>query len=290
MDVREAAGYLHLTPKKVYALAAEGLLPATKITGKWLFPRALVDQWLLESSHGGVLADRLVVAGGDDPLLADALERLAAEHGAGALIALAPVTTRQAIELLAARRAELAALHWGPGAESALRHPALLARHRGHRDWVLVRACEREHGLVVHPELGGESSAALCTGPRRWALRPEGSGALRFLRETLAGLGVDRERLTVAAVAPSARAAAALVASGAAEVAPGTRALAAEHALAFVPGGWEALDLAVPRAVYFRRLFRRLLEALRDPPATALAERLGGYRLERSGEIVWSAE
>ena len=63
MSVHEVAGYLQINEKKVYALAAEGRIPGTKVTGKWLFPRDLVDQWLTQSSHGGVFTDRLVIAG-----------------------------------------------------------------------------------------------------------------------------------------------------------------------------------------------------------------------------------
>jgi excisionase family DNA binding protein len=62
MSVKQVAEYLHLNEKKVYALVNEGRIPATKVTGKWLFPRTLIDQWMLESTHGGLLTDRLVLA------------------------------------------------------------------------------------------------------------------------------------------------------------------------------------------------------------------------------------
>ncbi|MBT8088036.1 MAG: helix-turn-helix domain-containing protein, partial [Gammaproteobacteria bacterium] len=55
MTVKQVAAYLQVNEKKVYGLVQEGKIPATKLTGKWLFPRDLVDQWLLESSHGGLL-------------------------------------------------------------------------------------------------------------------------------------------------------------------------------------------------------------------------------------------
>ncbi|MGA7982583.1 MAG: helix-turn-helix domain-containing protein [Chromatiaceae bacterium] len=66
LDVKQVADYLNLNEKKVYALVAEGRIPGTKVTGKWMFPRELIDRWVLESSHGGLLADRLVIAGSDD--------------------------------------------------------------------------------------------------------------------------------------------------------------------------------------------------------------------------------
>jgi excisionase family DNA binding protein len=36
----EAAMYLRLPERKPYELVAQGAVPCTKITGRWLFPRA----------------------------------------------------------------------------------------------------------------------------------------------------------------------------------------------------------------------------------------------------------
>ncbi len=38
MNVRQVARYLQINEKKVYALVNEGRIPATRLTGKWLFP------------------------------------------------------------------------------------------------------------------------------------------------------------------------------------------------------------------------------------------------------------
>ncbi|MCZ6575092.1 MAG: helix-turn-helix domain-containing protein, partial [Gammaproteobacteria bacterium] len=46
LSVKQVAEYLHLNEKKVYTLVGEGKIPATKVTGKWLFPRHLIDQWM----------------------------------------------------------------------------------------------------------------------------------------------------------------------------------------------------------------------------------------------------
>ena len=46
LTTRELAQFLSINEKMVYTLIAEKGLPATKATGKWLFPRNLVEQWL----------------------------------------------------------------------------------------------------------------------------------------------------------------------------------------------------------------------------------------------------
>ena len=41
----EAASYLRLSERKLYELVANGAVPCTKVTGKWLFPKAALDRW-----------------------------------------------------------------------------------------------------------------------------------------------------------------------------------------------------------------------------------------------------
>ena len=42
----EAAVNLRLSERKLYELVATGAVPCTKVTGRWLFPRAALDRWL----------------------------------------------------------------------------------------------------------------------------------------------------------------------------------------------------------------------------------------------------
>ena len=45
----EAAAYLRLKERKIYEMVAEGTVPCTKVTGRWLFPKAELDHWLASS-------------------------------------------------------------------------------------------------------------------------------------------------------------------------------------------------------------------------------------------------
>ena len=292
MNARQAADYLRINEKKVYQLATEGRLPGTKVTGKWLFPRALVDQWLLESSHRGVLADRLILTGSDDPLLHRIVSRLAQAVESRALVVYSATGTRLGLRLLAAGRADVCAMHWGPAAESDVRHPALLSRFPGHAQWVLVRAFRREQGLMMSPRITrrhGSSVEALAGAGVRWAFRQDGSGSQRFLEETCAAADTSLDRLECATIARSEREAASFVATGEADVAPGVRAAAAECGLDFVATGEETFDLVLPRDIYFRALFQRLADSLKSDEIRSAATRLGGYDLAEAGRFVWSA-
>jgi excisionase family DNA binding protein len=43
----EAAAYLRLSERKLYELVANAAVPCTKVTGKWLFPKAALERWLV---------------------------------------------------------------------------------------------------------------------------------------------------------------------------------------------------------------------------------------------------
>jgi putative molybdopterin biosynthesis protein len=291
MNVRQVAQYLQINEKKVYALVNENLIPATRLTGKWLFPRDLVDQWLLESSHGGILTDRLVIAGSDDPLLQRAVTLMAAELQGRALVSYAAVGTQLGLSVLARRRADACVIHWGPESESLQRHPALLRQHVQFKDWILVRVCLREQGLLLAPGLHEDDRRVerLFAPDVRWVARQEGAGSQRFLREIVAEHRLDPASRRTTARAYSERDAASAIATGQAEVAPGVRAAAGEFGLDFLSLGWEALDLAMPRGIYFRTLFRTLLDTLRGGECQRLAQVFGGYEFTDLGNVVWSA-
>lgn len=292
MNVRQVAEYLHLNEKKIYTLVGEGGIPATKVTGKWMFPKELIDRWMLDSSHGGLLTDRLTIAGGDDPLLQRLLAEFSEQMGDRALIGYTPTGTRLGLELLQSHRVDACGIHWGPDDESALRHPALLRLYHGHGGWVLIRLFRREQGLMLSSRLGRLQAATdeLFQAGHRWALRQNGAGTQRFLMEILSRHQVQVETLHKTVNALSEREAAAAICMDQADIAPGARAVANEHDLRFISFGWESFDLALPRGIWFRSLFQSLLESLKSSRCQQLADALEGYDLCDRGELIWGDE
>ncbi|MCJ7555608.1 MAG: helix-turn-helix transcriptional regulator [Gammaproteobacteria bacterium] len=291
MSVRQVARYLNINEKKVYSLVNDGKIPASKLTGKWLFPRDLVDQWILESSHGGLLTDRLIIAGSDDPLLARAIMQVSNQVQARGLIGCTVTSTQLGLSLLARRRADVCALHWGPAEESLMRHPALLKQYAQHQEWVLVRLFLRDQGLLVTPGMWTiePDIPGLFSSQVRWVMRQEGAGSNRFLQEITTRHGLNPAARRVTCQALSEHDAASMIAMGHADVATGVRATAAEFGLDFVPIGKEAFDLAMPRGIFFRTLFQKLLEQLRSGECQRLAQMFGGYDFSDLGKLVWSA-
>ena len=77
MSTKEVSKFLNVNEKMVYTLVSEKGLPATKITGKWLFPQHLVEQWVEANTINFPKRDvgavpykgLLVIAGSNDLLL-----------------------------------------------------------------------------------------------------------------------------------------------------------------------------------------------------------------------------
>ena len=289
MSVRQVAEYLHLNEKKIYALVNEGTIPATKVTGKWMFPRELIDRWMLDSAHGGLLTDRLVIAGSDDPLLYRIITEFARDTGSHALISYTATGTRLGLDLLQAQRADACGIHWGPASESHTRHPALLRQYSQHSNWVLIRAFRREQGLIVSPPVLNytQEIGKLFDRQFRWALRQNGAGAQRYLMEVLGKHGLNVSTLKSEVTALSEREAAAAIAMDRADVAPGARSVATEFGLGFISLGWESFDFVLPRPIWFRRLFQDLVSRLRTGQSLELADELTGYDLSGCGQLLW---
>ncbi|MHB1374976.1 MAG: substrate-binding domain-containing protein [Thauera sp.] len=286
LNAREAAAFLQLNEKKLYELANSREVPAARVGGKWLFPRALLEEWLLEQAHGGALTDRLLITGSDDPLLAATVGALAPALGGEAFVAYSPTGTLAGLELLARRRANVCALHWGGVEHSVQQHAMLLRRFAPHRQWALVRLALREQGVILRRGLVIDGIETLAAFDYRWAMRQSGAGSAHFLESALASRGFSAADCSAVATAHTEREAAALVAREDADCAPGTRAAATEFGLGFLPLGWEAFDLALPRDVLFRHLFQGLLAAHGDARSQALANRLGGYDLSPLGRVL----
>ena len=289
MSVRQVAEYLHLNEKKIYELVKEQQIPATKVTGKWLFPRGLVDRWLTESANGGTLTDRLTISGSDDPLLYRLILAHTHEIDARGLVNYTPTGTRMGLKLLQARRVDACCMHWGPSDESSFRHPALLQQHRQHRQWVLLHLFKREQGLMVHPDVMAQinDKQELFDHKWRWVQRQSGAGSQSFLMEVLGKAGGNVDDLNLAAKAHSEHEAAGLIVMRQADVAPGPRSAATESGLEFISMGWESFDIAMTRGILFRHLFQDLLKRLQSDQAQRIAGMLQGYDLSACGQLIW---
>jgi putative molybdopterin biosynthesis protein len=286
LDVREAAAFLHLGPRKVYDLVAKGEVPHTRAGAKILFDRDALLRWLggRASGAGSARPVPATVAGSHDPLLEWAVR----ESRCG--LALLTQGSLDGVERLLAGEACAALLHVPAPDLSDFNRPLAEARLRGH-DVALVEWATREQGLLVargNPKrLKGV--AQLAGRGVRVAMRQPGSGSRELLERLLAREGIPISRVRAAGEeAMTESDLAASINLGLADAGLGARAAAQPAGLDFVPLLEERVDLAVRRAAWFDPPLQALVAFARTRRFAEHAAALGGYDISRLGTPTWN--
>lgn len=255
LTTTEVAKYLRLNPKKIYALVAAGRMPAARISGKWLFPRALVDRWVEErtiqpaSGLMSTLLDRvLVLQGSDDWLLAHAIDDF--QSRTGSAVPVGTVGSLGGLAALEAGAAHAAGCHVG----------SAVVRERAGGAVYVFGLCEREQGLIVDPARTGARDLAGASRPGvRFAARQEGSGTARLVASLLGDAGIEPEWTVVGPYWSHADVALA-VRTGEADVGVGTALAARLAGLHFVPLATEEFDLVIPAEFMAHRRMGEFLD------------------------------
>jgi excisionase family DNA binding protein len=283
----EAAEYLRLKERKLYELVAEGAIPCTKITGRWLFPKDELDRWL---TYGLVRPEGLgqepptpIVGGSHDPLLEWTLR----ESGSG----LAILAEGSEAGLARYQRGELTAagihLHATKNGDGDANVEAVETRP-GFHDAVLLGFVRREVGLLVRPgnPMGLTDLKAVERNRARVATRPDGAGAQLLLQLLMHRAGIDaRQVALIKPPCPTGVDVAQSIKAGRADCGIAIRAVADGAGLGFVPILWERFDLVVRQREYFRAPMQAVTDFWRTPAVRSYAKELGGYDLSDIGRI-----
>lgn len=283
----EAAAYLRLKERKIYEMVAEGTVPCTKVTGRWLFPKAELDQWLVSSvtrpSGMARPAPAPIVAGSHDPLLEWALR----ESSSG--LATLAVGSEAGFNRFIAGEALAAAIHLHALEDAeADANVMTLASRSDLQDAVLIAFCRREQGFLVATgnPLKIASIEDVAAKHARIALRPKGAGAQLLLLALLHRAKIALDQLAAAApVCPTGPDIAQAIRAGRADTGLATRGVANAAGLDFVPVVWEHFDLVMRQRDYFHPPLQKLIRFLRANELAARAQELGGYDFSEAGKV-----
>ncbi len=282
----EAADYLRLSERKLYELVARGAIPCTKVTGRWLFPRAALNQWIAAGLNlPAVLvpvAAPPIVGGSHDPLLEWALR----ESGCG--LASLPEGTKEGLRRLTRGEVMVAAIHLHTIDGDKQANIAAIADAPGLHDAVVISFARREQGILVAPgnplKLSDIASIAKCRA--RMAQRPAGAGAQLLLLALLPRAGIVADDLAlVKPVCPSGPDIAQAVRSGRADCGIATRSVALAAALDFLPLTWEHFDLVLRQRHYFMPGPQAMFRFVRSLMFRERAAELGGYDIDAIGDV-----
>ena len=287
LTTAEAADYLRLKERKLYELVAEGAIPCTKVTGRWLFPKAELDRWLASSLNrpeGMSAAEPMPIVGGShDPLLEWALR----ESGSG--LATLPEGSEAGLARFAAGGVVAAAIHLHALEESGADANVEAVKSRADlRDAVLIGFLRREQGLILaagNPKKI-RSVEDIANNGARVAMRPAGAGAQLLLLALLhrAKLSLT-DIITVSPPCPTGPDIAQAIRAGRADCGVATHSVANAAGLDFVPLVWERFDLATRSHHYFRPPLQALFAFLRTSDFAARAGELGGYDVSGAGDV-----
>jgi len=290
MNTREVAAYLRIKERKVYDLVAARLIPCTRATGKWLFPKSLIDLWIIRNTefHAEVEtapAPPQVVAGSHDPLLEWAIR----ESGCG--LALFFDGSLTGLERLVSRQALVSGLHvFEP--KTASYNVDLIKQTLPSSAVVALEWAWRQQGLIVASgnPLGIAELSDLCSPKVRFIDRQSGAGSHLLLEHLLATHKLSLTDITINL--PPARnetEVAQAVFSGKADVGFGIATVARQFQLDFVPLHRERYDLVIGRRDYFEPTFQELLTFSRSSRFAEQAAELQGYDISGLGQIVYNA-
>ena len=287
MTTKEVAEYLRIKERRVYELVRRREIPCTRVTGKWLFPKALVDLWLAEHAAGTAPPrPPPVIAGSHDPLLDWAVK----ESGCG--LALLPGGSLDGIKRFAEGAAMAAGLHLFDPESGEFNLPALAVGLAGPRlaraGVVLVEWAWRQQGLVV---AAGNPQGVTGLGDLRdkgltVMCRQVEAGSHLLLAHLLEREGMTLDDLDV--VDETARGETDLglaILEGRAEVGLAVEAVARSLKLGFVPLRRERYDLLLGRRDYFEPPLQKLFAFARGPAFGARAAQMGGYDVSGLGRV-----
>ena len=267
-------------------MKADGMLEVPQGTegytaGEEVRVRLLTDKQRLKNT--------LVIVGSHDPLL-DELGDLIHRQDRRLFLSSAHVGSMGGIMAVRRGEAHAAGIHL-LDAGTGEYNRSYIRRYFPHGGVLLVRCVGRQQGLMLQKgnPLGIAGFADTARRGLRYVNRQKGSGT-RVLTDYLCGrygvdrdaiYGYEREELTHNAVAVQ-------IAGDSADAGMGIYSAAKLYDLDFLPICTEEYDLLIPEQVWDTGMVRQLIRTLKSEEFKARIEAMGGYTLDRPGEIIES--
>jgi putative molybdopterin biosynthesis protein len=295
LSTKEVAKLLGINDKMVYGLIAEKGLPATKVTGKWLFPLHLVEQWIESETinypklplKGSNQENLLILAGSNDILLEKSLS-LFNKLYPGHLAVFANIGSLGGLKCLRSGLCHIASSHLMQ--ESGEDYNFGFVAQEFSEVPAIVNFCRREQGLILtkgNPK-AIKSFKDLGRSGIRIVNRPLGTGTRLLFDNELRKAGLNGEEIDGYGHEFDRHLDVGLeILAGRAETGLGIAAVAGLLNLDFLPVRWERFDLLITKDVFFDKAVQLLINLFQDKRFLDLAEQLVGYDLSQCGRIVF---
>jgi excisionase family DNA binding protein len=295
LTTKEVADFLNIHEKMVYTLVAEKAMPATKIAGKWLFPKYLIEQWIENNTINFpanirplISNQRLIVLAGSNDILLDKTITLFNRSLKGHLAVFGNVGSLGGVQALRNNLCHIASSHLIQDDE--VDYNFQFAAQEFDKMPVVVNFCRRLQGLIYKKNNPLEivSVADLGRPGLRLVNRSLGTGTRLLLDHELKKVGIKGEKIIGYTIEVARHMDIGLeVLAGRADVGPGIEAVAGALDLGFLPLRWERFDLLVSKDVFFEQAIQSFFGLLQSEPFKEAGRAIPGYDLNLAGKIVF---
>ncbi len=295
LSTKEVAQLLNVNEKMVYTLVAEKGLPASKVTGKWLFPRHLVEQWVEAQTINypdtgtrlPIQQGLLILAGSNDPLLDKAIS-LFNTHFEAPLAVFGNLGSMGGLRAMRQNLCHIASSHLLQEDEEEYNFDYAFQELEFMP--AVVNFCRREQGILV-PQGNPKkiSDVPDLAGPGiRMVNRPLGTGTRLLIDREFKKAGIQGEKIDGYAHEVHRHLEVGLeILAGRADAGPGIGAVAGLLNIGFIPIRWERFDLMILKDRFFDEGVQRFLGLLHEKEFKSLDAQLSGYDLSVSGKMIY---
>jgi putative molybdopterin biosynthesis protein len=295
LGTKELAEYLNINEKQVYKLIRAKKIPASRITGKWTFPKRLIDQWIIQSAEENIRGARSeqglgnhIIAMGSNDFAMDVLAHELARQFPDYSLSLANVGSIGGMVALARGICHVAACHLFDPA-SGTYNVSYLKHYLPDKEPCLVNLVYRDLGLIVRPgnpkKIAG--IADLARPDITFINRQQGSGTRMFLDAELARLGLRGQQVQGYGHAVDTHNETAIaVLSGSADAGLGIFSAAKMLHLDFVFLTREKYDLVILKDNLHRPPIAALLGIIQSAEYKKKIQDMGGYDTQHSGTVI----
>jgi len=298
MNTKEVARYLGIHEKQVYALIGQKRIPATRVTGKWVFPRKLIDEWIESSARSGLEQARQktkrveggLLASGSNDLILDMLQTHVRRMHPDFYLFSASTGSTEGLKALNMGYTDIAWSHlFDP--DSGEYNIPFLPIYTPDVKPVVVNLYYRELGFLAASRnpLDIKGFEDLARKGVRFINRQKGSGTRKLIDHHLNRLGIDpdhvqgyeNEAYTHLEVGLS-------ILSNETDVGVATIAVSQLLGLFFIPITRERFDMILDQRTFFQAGVQTLMEVLRSESFRGRVARLGNYDFKDSGKILYA--
>ena len=298
LSTKEVARFLNINDKMVYGLVAEKGLPASKITGKWLFPKNLVEQWVEintinypNTAESPSVSQAVLIITGSNDLLLDKAMTLYNTCFPGNIAVFGNLGSMGGLQALRQNLCHIASSHLLQ--ENGNEYNFEFAGRELDHMPAVINFCKRQQGILVARSNPKKIKAISDLAQPGLTLvnRPLGAGTRLLLdqelkKEAIKGGQIQGYRNEVHRHLDVGLE----ILAGRADAGLGIHAVAGLLNLDFVPLRWERYDLLIFKERFFEPCVQQFLDLFHKKEFLTLAESLEGYDIDISGRMVYPVE